>query len=129
MSTRLLHVLRALVVIGVVAAIAGAATPAGNAKGISYNSLNKIQKRLISGSLAMSLTGATQTAQASDSEPCGNGDGGGDEPDEAPSCPPDSYSPAPARAVVRREARTTHPRGTTGAPRTAGTTSRSIRSA
>jgi hypothetical protein len=90
-----MHVLRALVVIGVVAAIAGAATPAGHAKGISYHSLNKIQKRLISGSLAMSLTGATSTSQASDTETCGNGDSGGDEPDEAPSCPPDSYSPAP----------------------------------
>jgi hypothetical protein len=90
-----MHVLRALVVIGVVAAIAGAASSAGHAKGISYHSLNKIQKRLISGSLAMSLTGATSTSQASDTETCGNGDSGGDEPDEAPSCPPDSYSPAP----------------------------------
>ena len=95
MSRRPMHVLRALVVIGVVAAIAGAATPAGHAKGISYHSLNKIQKRLISGSLAMSLTGATSTSQASDTETCGNGDNGGEEPDEAPSCPPDSYSPAP----------------------------------
>ena len=129
MSRRPMHVLRALVVIGVVAAIAGAASPAGHAKGISYHSLNKIQKRLISGSLAMSLTGATPTSQASDTETCGNGDDGGDEPDEAPSCPPDSYSPAPVPAVARREAGTTRPRATTAAPRTAGTTSRSTRTA
>ena len=82
MSKRPMHVLRALLVIGVVAAIAGAASPAGHAKGISYHSLNKIQKRLISGSLAMSLTGATPTSQASGTETCGNGDDGGDEPDE-----------------------------------------------
>jgi hypothetical protein len=95
MSKRSKLVLRAVVLIGVVAAIAGAASPAGHAKGISYHSLNKIQKRLISGSLAMSLVGATPTAQSSDTETCGNGDNSGDEPDEAPSCPPDSYSPAP----------------------------------
>lgn len=95
MSKRALQVLRAVVVIGAVAAIAGAASPAGHAKGISYHSLNKIQKRLISGGLAMSLVGATPTSQASDTETCGNGDNGGDEPDEAPSCPPDSFSPAP----------------------------------
>jgi hypothetical protein len=94
MSRRLLQVLRVVLVIGAVAAIAGAASPAGQAKGISYHSLNKIQKRLISGSLAMSLVGAP-ASQASDTATCGNGAGGGDEPDEAPSCPPDSYSPAP----------------------------------
>ncbi len=101
MSKRSLQVLRAVVVIGVVAAIAGAATP-GHAKGISYQSLNKIQKRLISGELAMSLTGATPksrgatpTSKASAAETCGNEDPNGDEPDEAPSCPPDSYTPAP----------------------------------
>jgi hypothetical protein len=93
MSKRTRLALCALVVIGVVAAIAGAAAPSGQAKGISYHSLNKIQKRLISGSLAMSLTGAT--AQSSSTADCGNGDNGGDELDEAPSCPPDSYSPAP----------------------------------
>jgi hypothetical protein len=95
MRKRSLWVLRVMVVIGVIAAIAGAATPAGNAKGISYHSLNKIQKRLISGSLAMSLVGTPSTAKSADEEACGNGDSGGDEPDEAPSCPPDSYTPAP----------------------------------
>ena len=95
MSKRSLQALRAAVVIGVVAVIAGAATPAGHAKGISYHSLNKIQKRLISGGLAMSLVGTTPRAQSSSTATCGNGDNGGDEPDEAPSCPPDSYSPAP----------------------------------
>jgi hypothetical protein len=93
MSRRSLHVLGALAVIGIVAAIAGASTPAGQAKGISYHSLNKIQKRLISGSLAMSLVGPT--AQSSEEATCGNDQGGGDEPDEAPSCPPDNYTPAP----------------------------------
>jgi hypothetical protein len=93
MSKRSWSVLRALIVIGAVAVIAGAASPAGHAKGISYHSLNKIQKRLISGTLAMSLTGAT--AQSSGTETCGNQDAKSDEPDEAPSCPPDSYSPAP----------------------------------
>ncbi|HKD17122.1 MAG TPA: hypothetical protein VKG23_04565, partial [Thermoanaerobaculia bacterium] len=91
MSRRSLHVLGALVVMAVVAAIAGATSSPGHAKGISLNGLNKIQKRLISGSLAMSLTGATSSGTAT----CGNTDNGGDEPDEAPSCPPDSYSPAP----------------------------------
>jgi hypothetical protein len=50
MSRRSLHPLRSLVVIGVVVAVAGAATPAAHAKGISYHRLNRIQKRLISGS-------------------------------------------------------------------------------
>jgi hypothetical protein len=94
MSKRFLQAVRVVVVIGAIAAIAGAASPAGQAKGISYHSLNKIQKRLISGSLAMSLVGAP-ASEASDTATCGNGAGGGDEPDEAPSCPPDSYTPAP----------------------------------
>jgi hypothetical protein len=88
--------LQVVVVIAALAAIAGAASPAGQAKGISYHSLNKIQKRLISGSLAMSLVGApTSHAARMNTAQCGNGSNGGDEPDEAPSCPPDSYSPAP----------------------------------
>ena len=94
MSKRFLQGVRVVLVIGAIAAIAGAASPAGQAKGISYHSLNKIQKRLISEAFAMSLVGAP-TSEASDTAACGNGAGGGDEPDEAPSCPPDSYSPAP----------------------------------
>jgi hypothetical protein len=96
MSKRSLTV-RAVLVIAVIAAIAGAASPAGQAKGISYNSLNRIQKRLISGSLAMSLVGAptSHAALRANAVQCGNSNSGGDEPDEAPSCPPDSYSPAP----------------------------------
>src|SRR6516165_4050808 len=94
MSRRFVQALSVVLVIGAIAAIAGAASPAGQAKGISYHSLNKIQKRLISGSLAMSLVGAPKS-EASDSATCGNGANGGDQPDEAPSCPPDSYSPAP----------------------------------
>jgi hypothetical protein len=95
MNKRSLHVLRAVLVIAAIAAIAGAASPAGQAKGISYQSLNRIQKRLISGSLAMSLVGAP-TTKAAETTACVAVDSGGDEPDEAPSCPPDSYSPAPA---------------------------------
>jgi hypothetical protein len=96
MGRRFVQAARVVLVIGVMAAIAGAASPAGQAKGISYHSLNKIQKRLISGSLAMSLVGAPSGKAAVQAEAaCGNGAGGGDEPDEAPSCPPDSYSPAP----------------------------------
>jgi hypothetical protein len=95
MSKRTFHAVRAVLVIAAIAAIAGAASPAGQAKGISYNSLNQIQKRLISGSLAMSLVGApTSHAALANAAECGNGNSGGDEPDEAPSCPPDSYSPA-----------------------------------
>ncbi|HKD93128.1 MAG TPA: hypothetical protein VKB43_00260 [Gaiellaceae bacterium] len=94
MSRRFLQGVRVALVIGAIAAIAGAASPTGQAKGISYHSLNKIQKRLISGSLAMSLVGAP-TSKAAETAACGNGANGGDEPDEAPSCPPDSYSPAP----------------------------------
>ncbi len=95
MSKRTFQTVRAVLVIAVIAAIAGAASPAGQAKGISYSSLNQIQKRLISGSLAMSLVGApTSLAALANAAECGNGNSGGDEPDEAPSCPPDSYSPA-----------------------------------
>jgi hypothetical protein len=95
MSRRSLQALRVVVVIGVVAAIAGAASPAGHAKGISYHSLNKIQKRLISGALAMSLVGTAPTGANAETATCGNGNSGGDEPGEAPSCPPDSFSPTP----------------------------------
>jgi len=100
MSSRSLRALRAALVIGVIAAIAGAASPAGQAGHISYSSLNKIQKRLISGSLAMSMVGAptTAAAQSSQSAECGNDESSGEEPDEAPSCPPDGYSPTPGPA-------------------------------
>src|SRR6478736_1632600 len=90
MKRRSLH---AVLAIAVIAVIAGAASPAGQAKGISYHSLNRIQKRLISGSLAMSLVGAPTTRTSSSTE-CGNSADRGDEPDEAPTCPPNSYSPA-----------------------------------
>ncbi|HEY2354615.1 MAG TPA: sialidase family protein [Gaiellaceae bacterium] len=98
MNKRTLQVVRALLVIAAIAAIAGAASPAGQAKGISYNSLNKIQKRLMSGTLAMALSGGpstTSTTKASQAVACGVTTSTGDEPDEAPSCPPNSYSPAP----------------------------------
>lgn len=94
MSRRSLRALRALVVIGAIAAIAGAASPAGHARGMSYKSLNKIQKRLVSSELAMSL-GQKVTASASNAATaaCGTQDSHGDALDEAPSCPPDSYTP------------------------------------
>ena len=129
MSKRFLSAVRVVLVIGAVAAIAGAASPAGHAKGISYHSLNKIQKRLISGSLAMSLVGATPAAKSAETATCGNGENGGDEPDEAPS--------VSARQLLARsgpgggggQARTTRLPATTAARRTAVTTSRSTRSA
>ena len=102
MSKRSLQALRVVIVIAVAAAIAGAASPAGRAHGISYKSLNKIQKRLISGSLAMSLAPAAQTGNeptGSADATCGTETSGGDEPDEADdACPPDSFAPAPGPA-------------------------------
>jgi hypothetical protein len=104
MSKRSLHALRAVAVIGVVA-IAGAATPSGHARGISYNSLTPIQKRLVSGELAMSLGPATPTKGTASklhlaaTATCGNGQIGSDEPDEADNaCPPENYGPDPAGA-------------------------------
>ena len=130
MSRRPMHVLRALVVIGVVAAIAGAASPAGHAKGISYHSLNKIQKRLISGSLAMSLVGATSDgAERGHRHVRKRGRAAATSPTRLRPVRPTATRPLPAPAVARREAGTTRPRATTAAPRTAVTTSRSTRSA
>lgn len=94
MSKRSLQALRAVLVVGAVAGIAGAASPAGNARGISYSRLSPIQKRLVSGALAMSLG-----PEASPAATCGTGQSGGDEPDEADNaCPPSSFAPAPRRA-------------------------------
>jgi len=85
--------LRAVVAVGAVAAIAGAASPAGHARGISYDRLNTIQKRLVSGELAMSLGPASSTV------PCGTGSSSGDEPDEADNaCPPSSFAPVSRKA-------------------------------
>jgi hypothetical protein len=73
--------------------LAGAASPSGHARGISYSSLNPIQKRLASGALAQSLgsTGAP-TARAATAS-CVNPTGGGDESDEADNeCAPNSYA-------------------------------------
>ena len=109
MSKRSLQALRAVVVVGAVASIAGAASPAGNARGISYSSLNPIQKRLVSGALAMSLG-----PEASPAATCGTGQSGGDEPDEADNaCPPSSFAPAPRRAG-RAKDRNYFPTGNNG---------------
>ena len=87
--------LQAILAIAAITAIAGAASPAGQAKGISYNSLNKIQKKLMSGTLSMALSGTpSTTTRSSSTVECGAVESTGDEPDEAPSCPPESYSPA-----------------------------------
>jgi hypothetical protein len=116
MSKRSLHAVRAVLVIVVIAVIAGAASPAGQAKGISYHSLNKIQKRLISGSLAMSLVGAptSRAALRANAVECGNPNAGGDEPDEAPSCPPDNYTPAPGAGGGSTGGANYSPSGTNG---------------
>src|SRR5579862_7207179 len=79
--------------------IAGAASPSGHARGISYSTLNPIQKRLVSGALAQTLGPATvskssPTANAATAAHCVNPTGGGDESDEADNeCAPDSYGP------------------------------------
>ena len=108
MGKRSLPVLRAVVVIGVVAAIAGAATP-GHAKGISYQSLNKIQKRLISGGLAMSLTRATPTSQAADAETCGNQDPQGRRARRGAVVSARQLHTRPALAVAQEAPRATRP--------------------
>ena len=76
--------------------IAGAASPASHARGISYSSLNPIQKRLVSGALAQSLgpvNSSPSTARAAATSGCVNPTGGGDESDEADNeCAPDNYA-------------------------------------
>jgi hypothetical protein len=98
MNRRSVLALLAVLVLGAIA-IAGAASPTGRARGLSYADLSPIQKKLVSGAFQQALgpitTGASSsapTAHAATSSTCGTG-GGGDEPDEADSCPPDSYTP------------------------------------
>lgn len=117
MSKRSLHAVRAVLLIAVIAAIAAAASPTGQAKGLSYQSLNKIQKRIISGSLAMSLVGAPSAERAAvraNGVLCGNGSNSGDAPDQAPSCPPDTYTPAPGASTGSIGGRNYTPTGLTG---------------
>jgi len=85
----------AAIVLGLVV-IAGAASPSSHAHGISYASLNPIQKRLVSGALSMSLGPASggPTSRAATATACVNPTSGGDEADEADSeCAPDNYGP------------------------------------
>jgi hypothetical protein len=82
--------------------LAGAASPSGHARGISYSSLNPIQKKLVSGALAQALAPSSvggsksaPTARAATTSGCVNPTGtGGDQADEADNeCAPDSYGP------------------------------------
>jgi hypothetical protein len=82
------------------ALIAGAAVQPQRASGISYSTLNYIQKKLVSGALAQTLaptsTSSGPHAAATNGSACVNPTGGGDESDEADNdCPPDSLTPAP----------------------------------
>jgi hypothetical protein len=78
--------------------IAGAAVQPQTASGISYSTLNPIQKRLVSGALAETLgfssAGASGIRSAATRSTCVNPTGGGDEGDEADNeCAPDALSP------------------------------------
>jgi hypothetical protein len=77
--------------------IAGAAVQPEKASGISYSTLNFIQKKLVSGALAQTLgptsTGGPQAAATTAGSGCVNPTGGGDESDEADNeCAPDSFA-------------------------------------
>ena len=94
------HLLLRGAVVGIALAIvvlAGAASPSGHARGISYSSLRPIQQKLVSGALAQALaptspSGKAPTAHAATSG-CVNPTGGGDESDEADNeCAPDNYA-------------------------------------
>ena len=93
---RLLILASALAVSVAVVIVAGAAAPPGHARGISYASLNPVQKAHVSGALAATLgssnVAATPTASATSA--CGTIDPGeeGDEGDDA--CPPSNFAPA-----------------------------------
>jgi hypothetical protein len=100
MSKRALQALFAVLAITIAVAIAGAASPSGHARGISYDSLLPIQKKLVSGALQMGLSfsqpSGNAAIHAATTAGCGTGQSGGDEPDEADNaCPPDSFAPAP----------------------------------
>jgi hypothetical protein len=91
-------ILGTLLCLGVaLALVAGASAPSGHAHGLSYDSLQPIQKRLVSGALAQALGGAapaTGAARPAAASGCVNPVSGGDEADEADNeCPPDSLSP------------------------------------
>ncbi|HEY3922499.1 MAG TPA: sialidase family protein [Gaiellaceae bacterium] len=101
MGKRSLQALVAAIAISSIA-IAGAASPSGRARGISYSSLSPIQKKLVSGALQMGLgpatpvKGSAPSIHAATTAACGTQQSGGDEPDEADdACPPASFAPAP----------------------------------
>jgi hypothetical protein len=80
------------------AIVAGAAVQPRSASGISYSTLNLIQKKLVSGELAQTLgTSSTSSglhAAATNGTACVNPTGGGDENDEADNeCAPDGFAP------------------------------------
>jgi hypothetical protein len=99
MKKRSLQALFIGLAIAIAVTIAGAASPSGHARGISYNSLLPIQKKLVSGALQMGLTfnaaSGKAAVHAATTASCGTQDGGdeGDEADDA--CPPDSFAPTP----------------------------------
>jgi hypothetical protein len=97
MSKRSLQALLALLAVSALA-ITGAASV--HARGFSYQSLTPIQKKLVSGAFQQALgpitnpSAPSRLAPATNASSCGNSEGGGDEPDEADSCPPDNFSSA-----------------------------------
>jgi hypothetical protein len=91
-----LIVASAIAVSVAVVIVAGAAAPSGHARGISYASLNPVQKAHVSGALAAALGSTTPAATPTGAATaaCGTIDPGeeGDEGDDA--CPPGNYAPA-----------------------------------
>src|SRR4051794_662681 len=79
-----------------VVVLVGAAAPTGNARGISYSSLNPVQRAHVSGALAAALGSSNVGAKAAAAPTvaCGTIDPGeeGDEGDDA--CPPTNFAPA-----------------------------------
>jgi len=94
---RQIFLLTALAVSALVVILVGAAAPSGNARGISYSSLNPVQKAHVSGALAAALGSSSVTAKAAATSAataaCGTADPGeeGDEGDDA--CPPGNFVP------------------------------------
>jgi hypothetical protein len=91
---RALTLVLALGVSAFVAIVVGAAAPSGSARGISYASLNPVQKAHVSGALAAALGSRGVAAKAVLAPGCSSIDPGeeGDEGDDA--CPPANFAPA-----------------------------------
>ena len=95
--------------------------------GLRYDSLNPIQKKLVSGALAQSLGPASNqgaTPNAAAATRCVNPTGGGDEADEADNeCAPDSFAtPTGNGGGAGNDPRTTRRPDRTHAPRSSATT-------